>query len=108
MTNTVEYYSHQVLNQYKKRLQTLTQESDRLSSEFKSRNELSEKIVAEFAGVDADRIKAEEVNQAIRKETADFRVPDVLEYVKETATLQVRSSSLISAILKMGRPQLRA
>ena len=37
----------QVLNQYKKRLQALTQESDRLSSEFKSRSDLREKIEAE-------------------------------------------------------------
>lgn len=78
----------QVLNQYKKRLYTLTQESDRLSSEFKSRNDLSEKIDAELVGVETDRVKAEETNQAIRKELADFRVPDVLEYVKETASLQ--------------------
>jgi len=86
----------QVLNQYKKRLQTLTQESDRLSSEFKSRNDLSEKIEAELIGVDADRIKAEETNQSIRKEIADFRVPDVLDYVKETASLQEMSKIVSS------------
>lgn len=50
---------------------------------------MSEKIDAELVGVETDRVKAEETNQAIRKETADFRVPDVLEYVKETASLQV-------------------
>ena len=77
------------MNQYKKRLHTLTQESDRLSSEFKSRNELSEKIEAELVGVETDRTKAEDTNQSIRKEIADFRVPDVLDYVKETASLQV-------------------
>jgi len=78
----------QVLNQYKKRLQTLTGESDSLKSEFKSREELLDKINSELTSVETDRGKAEETNRTLRREINDFRVPDVLEYVKETASLQ--------------------
>ena len=51
----------------------------------------------QLVGVEADRIKAEETNQAIRKEIADFRVPEVLDYVKETASLQVSRSIRVAS-----------
>ncbi|XP_038078139.1 coiled-coil domain-containing protein 113-like [Patiria miniata] len=77
----------QVLNSYKKKLHTLTLESDRLKSEITSRNELLTRIDAETETVEAERAKAEELNRRLRQQLGDFRVPDVVEYVQEKADL---------------------
>lgn len=77
----------QVLNTYKKKLHTLTMESERLKSEITSRNELLTKIDSETGGVEAERFKAEKINRKLRQQLADFRVPEVMEYVSEKADL---------------------
>ncbi|KAK3086713.1 hypothetical protein FSP39_022367 [Pinctada imbricata] len=77
----------QVLNSYKKKLQTLTMESERLKSEISSRNELLSRIDSETDVVEEDRAKAEKINRKLRQQLADFKVPDVMEYVTEKADL---------------------
>ncbi|KAK7492203.1 hypothetical protein BaRGS_00016500 [Batillaria attramentaria] len=77
----------QVLNTYKKKLNTLTMESERLGSEILSRNDLLTKIDAETSFVEVERAKAEKINRKLRQQLADYRVPDVMHYVQEKADL---------------------
>lgn len=77
----------QVLNTYKKKLHTLTMESAQLKQEINQRNELSFKIDAETKMVEKERSKALELNQNRRQQLGDYRVPEVLDYVKERASL---------------------
>ncbi|KAL3860691.1 hypothetical protein ACJMK2_010782 [Sinanodonta woodiana] len=77
----------QVLNSYKKKLHTLTMESERLKSEITSRNDLLTRIDSETLVVEKERTKAEKINRKLRHQLADYRVPDVMEYVGEKADL---------------------
>lgn len=77
----------QVLNSYKKKLNTLTMESERLASEINSRNDTLGKIDDETAFVENERSKAEKINRKLRRQLTDYRVPEVMEYVKEKANL---------------------
>ncbi|KAH3692534.1 coiled-coil domain-containing protein 113-like isoform X2 [Dreissena polymorpha] len=77
----------QVLNTYKKKLSTLTLESERLKSEITSRNDLLQRIDAETKVVEDERAKAEKRNRKLRQQLADYRVPEVMEYVGEKADL---------------------
>ncbi|XP_074644983.1 cilia- and flagella-associated protein 263-like [Tubulanus polymorphus] len=77
----------QVLNMYKKKLHLLTMESNRLKADIESRNELSSRIDAETDQVEEERTKAEKINRKLRQQLADYRVPEVMEYVQEKADL---------------------
>jgi len=77
----------QVLNLYKKKLHTLTMESERLKSEITSRLDLLAKIDSETKQVEEERIKAEKINRKLRGQLGDYKVPDVMEYVSEKADL---------------------
>lgn len=77
----------QVLNSYKKKLHTLTMEAERLESEISSRQELQSRIQNETQLVEVERAKAEQINKRLRKQLANFKVPDVMEYVAEKASL---------------------
>lgn len=86
----------QVLNSYKKKLHTLTLESDRLKSEITSRNDLLGKIDQETETVEVERAKAEEANRRLRQQLDDFKVPEVVEYVREKAELYELSKTVKS------------
>ncbi|XP_077982836.1 cilia- and flagella-associated protein 263-like [Glandiceps talaboti] len=77
----------QVLNTYKKKLYTLTMESDRLKTEISSRNELLSRIDTETEQVEVERAKAEKLNRKLRQQLDDYKVPEVVEYVREKADL---------------------
>ncbi|PVD21431.1 hypothetical protein C0Q70_19604 [Pomacea canaliculata] len=77
----------QVLNSYKKKLNTATMESERLASEITARNDLLSKIDAETDFVEDERAKAEKINRSLRQQLNDYRVPSVMEYVQEKASL---------------------
>ncbi|EDO35964.1 predicted protein [Nematostella vectensis] len=77
----------QILNTYKKKLHTLTMESERLRTEIGQRNELLFKIDAETNLVQTDREKAELLNEKLKQQLADYKVPDVMDYVGERAKL---------------------
>ncbi|KAL9986980.1 hypothetical protein ACROYT_G001210 [Oculina patagonica] len=77
----------QILNTYKKKLHTLTMESSRLKMEITQRNELLYKIDAETQMVEKERTKAETLNSRLKQQLADYKVPDVLDYVTERADL---------------------
>ncbi|KAJ7997807.1 hypothetical protein DPEC_G00215960 [Dallia pectoralis] len=76
----------QVLNSYKKKLQSLTSESKLLSSDIASREEMLVKIEEETKQAEEERAKAEALNQKLRSKLADFRVPHVLQYISAKAS----------------------
>lgn len=77
----------QVLNTYKKKLQVLTLESDKLRSEIIQRNDLYGKIETEMKFVLQEKETALAVNKKFRQQIQDFKVPDVMEYVHEKSDL---------------------
>ncbi|XP_031565323.1 coiled-coil domain-containing protein 113-like [Actinia tenebrosa] len=83
MTGNVQ----QILNTYKKKLHTLTMESDRLKTEILQRNELLYKIDAENHLVDKDKSTSEKLNAKLKQQLTDYKVPDVMDYVGERAKL---------------------
>ncbi|XP_072519957.1 cilia- and flagella-associated protein 263 [Salminus brasiliensis] len=76
----------QVCNHYKKELQILTLQSEALSSDIVSREDMLKKIEKETQQTEKERAKAEARNRKLRAQLAEFRVPDVLSYVKVKAT----------------------
>ncbi|KAL6480799.1 hypothetical protein MHYP_G00118320 [Metynnis hypsauchen] len=76
----------QVLNSYKKKLQSLTLESKSLSSDIASREQMVVKIEQETQKAEEERAKAESVNRKLRAQLADFHVPHVLGYVTAKAS----------------------
>ncbi|KAK2141456.1 hypothetical protein LSH36_1095g00096 [Paralvinella palmiformis] len=77
----------QVLNSYKKKLHYFTLQSEQLKSEITSRNDLLSRIDSETHTVEEERAAAEKINRKLRQHLADYRVPDVMVYVKEKADL---------------------
>ncbi|CAL1541961.1 unnamed protein product [Lymnaea stagnalis] len=77
----------QVLNSYKKKLLTLTKESERLKSEINFRQDMDSRIQAETSVAETERAKAEQMNKKLRKQLSNFKVPSVMEYVKEKASM---------------------
>ncbi|CAK8685258.1 unnamed protein product [Clavelina lepadiformis] len=77
----------QILNRFKKRLNTLTAEAEKLQSEIASRNEMLMKNEAETIVVEQERMVAEKKNFQLKKHLADYRVPDIQEYVEKKASL---------------------
>jgi len=86
----------QVLNTYKKKLHLLTIESDRLRNEISQRNDMLNRIDAETIVGEKDRQDAETVNRKLRQQLSDYRVPDVMDYVKEKANLYTLRKSVNS------------
>lgn len=77
----------QVLNMHKKELQTLCLESTSLDNEIAQRKEMLAKIDAEALVVEKETKRAEASNKEARQLLEDYKVPDVMEYVQEKASL---------------------
>uniref|UniRef100_A0A8C2HPJ8 Cilia- and flagella-associated protein 263 n=1 Tax=Cyprinus carpio TaxID=7962 RepID=A0A8C2HPJ8_CYPCA len=71
-----------VLNSEKEKLQTLTHESDVLSSDIALRMNILVKIEEETKQAEEEQNKAEVLNRKLRRQLADFHVPRVLQYIK--------------------------
>ena len=80
--------ANQVLSSYKKKLSRLTQESDQLKNELKQRNDILDKLNAEFSVAESDREEANEINITLKRKLSDFKVPEVMDYVKRIASLE--------------------
>ncbi|XP_047692354.1 coiled-coil domain-containing protein 113 isoform X4 [Prionailurus viverrinus] len=65
------------------KLQRSTEMSIHLDKEILLRNELLEKIESETLQAEEDRAKAEAVNKRLRRQLAEFQVPQVMVYVRE-------------------------
>nr|XP_039257133.1 coiled-coil domain-containing protein 113-like [Styela clava] len=77
----------QVLNRYKKRLLNLTTESKALKTEILTRKDNLVKFDAETIIVEEERNIAEKNNKHQRQKLADFKVPEVQNYVHKKANL---------------------
>ncbi|KAJ3022003.1 hypothetical protein HKX48_007282 [Thoreauomyces humboldtii] len=77
--------TQQVLNYHKRKLQSLTQESDILRHEIGQRQDMLSKLIAEAEIVEVERAHAEKANRKIRAQMEDYRVPDVMDYVSVNA-----------------------
>ncbi|KAJ3117234.1 hypothetical protein HDU96_007493 [Phlyctochytrium bullatum] len=71
----------QILNFYKKKLQNLTEESQKLRSEIEQRLELLAKLRTESKIVEEETRKAERLNTRLREQAEELRVPHVMDYV---------------------------
>ncbi|XP_036897507.1 coiled-coil domain-containing protein 113 [Sturnira hondurensis] len=75
--------TQQVLNSYKTRLNRAMEMFVSLEKEISQRKELLEKIEREILQVEEDRAKDEAVNKKLRRQLSEFRVPPVMQYVRE-------------------------
>ncbi|KAI9341998.1 hypothetical protein BDR26DRAFT_859919 [Obelidium mucronatum] len=71
----------QILNFFKKKLQSLTAESQKLTNEIDQRREFLAKLNSEASTVAEDTRKAATVNEKLKEKMEEFRVPHVMEYV---------------------------
>ncbi|KAI8902419.1 hypothetical protein BC833DRAFT_521084 [Globomyces pollinis-pini] len=78
----------QILNHYKKKLQSLTLESTRLRVEISQRKDLLAKLVTEATVVENEKEKAARLNKWLLNQMDQFRVPDVMDYVLVKASQQ--------------------
>ncbi|KAG8437278.1 hypothetical protein GDO86_008109 [Hymenochirus boettgeri] len=72
-----------VLNSFKKKLHNATTESAHLDKEMLMRKEMLQRIELETQVAEQDREKAERLNKKLREQLSDYRVPDVLQYIKK-------------------------
>ncbi|XP_032469618.1 coiled-coil domain-containing protein 113 [Phocoena sinus] len=84
----------QILNAYKSKLHRAMEMSVNLDKEFLLRKELLEKVEKETLQVEEDRAKAMALNKQLRKQLSEFRVPQVMMYVRE----KMRNRDLEKAI----------
>ncbi|NXN92924.1 CC113 protein, partial [Rhinopomastus cyanomelas] len=85
-----------VFNFYKTRLQTAMETSLSLMKDISQRKKLMKKMEREAALVEEQRADAECMNQQMRKQLSDYRVPPVLSYVEKKMTVTDLKSSLKS------------
>uniref|UniRef100_A0ABM5EU21 Cilia- and flagella-associated protein 263 n=2 Tax=Pogona vitticeps TaxID=103695 RepID=A0ABM5EU21_9SAUR len=78
----------QVLNFYKKKLQSATALASQLVKDMAQRKESLEKIEHEAILVGEERDTAEVLNKKLRKQLAEYRVPPILDYVREKMQVQ--------------------
>ncbi|TPX74457.1 hypothetical protein CcCBS67573_g04278 [Chytriomyces confervae] len=71
----------QILNFYKKKLQSLTAESQKLRNEIDQRTELLTKLNSESKLVSLEAQKAADVNNRLKLKMEEFKVPQVMKYV---------------------------
>ncbi|XP_049559293.1 coiled-coil domain-containing protein 113 isoform X1 [Orcinus orca] len=83
-----------ILNAYKSKLHRAMEMSVNLDKEFLLRKELLEKVEKETLQVEEDQAKAMALNKQLRKQLSEFRVPQVMMYVRE----KIRNSDLEKAI----------
>ncbi|XP_075246825.1 cilia- and flagella-associated protein 263-like [Convolutriloba macropyga] len=77
----------QVLNKYKSKLNKMTEENRQLNEDLEKRNFMLDSITKESSGVEKEQEKAYEENQKLRGQLENFRVPEVIEYVRDKAEL---------------------
>ncbi|KAJ3043949.1 hypothetical protein HK097_001616, partial [Rhizophlyctis rosea] len=70
----------QVLNYYKKKLQTLTTQSQHLRTEIALRREQLQKLTMESEVVAGESVKAEQLHERLVGQMEEYRVPSVMDY----------------------------
>ncbi|KAJ3115712.1 hypothetical protein HK100_001262 [Physocladia obscura] len=75
----------QILNFYKKKLQSLTSESQKLRNEINQRTDFLSKLNQEAKIVARETQKASTINEKLKIKMEEFKVPHVMEYVNMKA-----------------------
>ncbi|XP_042369665.1 coiled-coil domain-containing protein 113-like, partial [Plectropomus leopardus] len=70
-----------VLSSQKEKLQCVTQESKELSNEISNRKQMLAKIEEEIQRAEEEHLKAEALNQHLRRQITNYQAPDVTEYM---------------------------
>ncbi|XP_041852622.1 coiled-coil domain-containing protein 113 isoform X2 [Melanotaenia boesemani] len=72
----------QMLRSHKEKLQAVALELMDLTTEITNRNQMLDKLEEEIQHAEKGRLKAETLNQHLRKQLADYEAPDIIEYVQ--------------------------
>ncbi|XP_056272892.1 coiled-coil domain-containing protein 113 isoform X3 [Pseudoliparis swirei] len=70
-----------VLGKHKEKLHRVTLEAAELSDDLAKKKQLLEKIEAKMQHAEEERLKAEALNQRLRRQMADYQAPDVADYM---------------------------
>ncbi|XP_045894366.1 coiled-coil domain-containing protein 113 isoform X2 [Micropterus dolomieu] len=70
-----------VLRSHKEKLQNVTLESTELSKDIANRKHMLAKIEEEMQQAEEERLKAEALNQHLRRQMTDYQAPDIIEYI---------------------------
>ncbi|CAJ1057110.1 coiled-coil domain-containing protein 113 [Xyrichtys novacula] len=70
-----------ILNSQKGALQSVTQESTELSSDITNREQILARIEEKIQRAQEECLKAEALNQNLRRQIADYQAPSIMEYV---------------------------
>ncbi|XP_070764013.1 cilia- and flagella-associated protein 263 isoform X2 [Enoplosus armatus] len=70
-----------VLSSHKEKLRSVTWESTELSNDITSRKQMLAKIEEEIQHAEEERLKAEALNQRLRRQLSDYQAPDIVEYI---------------------------
>ncbi|XP_044212729.1 coiled-coil domain-containing protein 113 [Thunnus albacares] len=70
-----------VLSSHKEMLQSVTWESTELSNDITKRKQMLAKIEEEIQHAEEERLKAEALNQHLRRQMADYQAPEIIEYM---------------------------
>ncbi|KAF1387107.1 hypothetical protein PFLUV_G00101830 [Perca fluviatilis] len=70
-----------VLSSHKEKLQRVTLESTELSNDIANRKQMLAKIEEEIQHAEEERLKAEALNQHLRRQLTDYQAPDITEYM---------------------------
>ncbi|XP_033477878.1 cilia- and flagella-associated protein 263 [Epinephelus lanceolatus] len=71
-----------VLSSHKEKLQSVTRESTELSNDITSRKQMLAKIEEEMQHAEEERLKAEALNQQLRRQMTNYQAPDIPEYMQ--------------------------
>ncbi|XP_044050227.1 coiled-coil domain-containing protein 113 isoform X2 [Siniperca chuatsi] len=70
-----------VLSSHKEKLQSVTRESTELSNDITNRKQMLAKIEEEIQHAEEERLKAEALNQHLRRQMTYYQAPDITEYI---------------------------
>lgn len=72
---------HRLLSVHKEKLQSVTLVSTQLSSDITNVRQMLAKIEEELQQAEEDCLKAEDLNQKLRRQLSDYQAPDITEYM---------------------------
>ncbi|XP_026222208.1 coiled-coil domain-containing protein 113 isoform X2 [Anabas testudineus] len=70
-----------ILSSHKEKLRSVTLESAELSNDITNRKLMLAKIEEEIQYAEEERLKAEALNQHLRRQMTDYQAPDITEYI---------------------------
>ncbi|KAK5928363.1 hypothetical protein CgunFtcFv8_013431 [Champsocephalus gunnari] len=71
-----------VLSSHKEKLQSVTRESTELSDDITKKKQMLAKLEEEIVRAEEERLKAEALNQHLRRQMTDYQAPGITEYMQ--------------------------